>query len=160
MDAKNDSITLDIAGAQVKIPAATLTELWLNQLRAASRVAAQVPDNAPRIGQPWQGGIYAGITIDQLVPAHLVLLPGEEKLVWKDALAWADREDASLPSRFDALTLFQNLKAEFKPEYYWTSEQRAAGSDYAWVQDFDWGGQDDDHKSIVYRARLVRRFVI
>ena len=35
------------------------------------------------------------------------------------------------------------MKDEFKPEYYWTREQHAANSNYAWNQNFVNGGQDD-----------------
>lgn len=56
---------------------------------------------------------------------------------------------------------FRDKGAEaFAPEWYWSSTQFAGGADYAWVQGFGYGGQDDDHKDYVFRARAVRRVAI
>jgi len=43
----------------------------------------------PAIGQPFQGGIYAGLTIHDNQPVHLVLLPDEFTGKWKPAMTWA-----------------------------------------------------------------------
>ena len=67
---------------------------------------------------------------------------------------------ASEPAQ-TSLQLFQKGAAEaFESEWYWTSTQYAAISDYAWVQDFSDGGQDDNHKSDEYRARAVRSILV
>lgn len=56
---------------------------------------------------------------------------------------------------------FQAGGAEaFEPEWYWTSTQYAGNPDYAWVQVFNGGSQDDGHHSSEYRARAVRRVLI
>jgi hypothetical protein len=57
-------------------------------------------------------------------------------MIWQDAIKWAEKAGGELPSRFDALTLFTNLKSEFKEEWYWTSAQHASGESYAWMQHF------------------------
>ncbi len=114
----------------------------------------------PAIGAKWQGGIYAGVTLHDDKAMHLVLLPGDKKLPWADAVAWATKEKAELPSRIDSLVLLKNLKDKFQRDWYWTGEQHAADSDYAWIQVFGWGNQDDVPKSLDFRARLVRRFPI
>jgi hypothetical protein len=48
----------------------------------------------------------------------------------------------------------------FDPEWYWSSTQHAAYSDYAWFQLFDNGHQYYDFKSAELRARAVRRLPI
>jgi Protein of unknown function (DUF1566) len=48
----------------------------------------------------------------------------------------------------------------FADEAYWSSTQHAAGADYAWYQDFDYGCQGNSNKSASLRARAVRRFAI
>jgi hypothetical protein len=114
----------------------------------------------PAIGAPLEDGIYAGITVHMDLPLALVLLPGEDKLPWAKAGNWAKAQGGILPSRFDALVLFKNLKKEFKEEWYWTSEEYAGYADFAWVQGFDYGDQSSDHKSDVCRCRAVRRAAI
>lgn len=46
------------------------------------------------------------------------------------------------------------------PAWYWSGEQHASSSDYAWIHDFDDGNQYDLNKSLEGRARAVRRLVI
>jgi len=114
----------------------------------------------PAIGAQWQGGIYAGVSIENEQPVALVLLPGDESMKWKDAVAWAKKQGSTLPTRIDHLVLFKNLKKEFKEEYYWSGEQYAADPDYAWVQYFTNGGQDGYRMGDYNRARAVRRVQI
>jgi hypothetical protein len=60
----SNDITLDVAGAKVTLPAATLTALWLDRVRTeALPVARHAPGAPPAIGKPWAaaGGIYAGV---------------------------------------------------------------------------------------------------
>jgi hypothetical protein len=109
-----------------------------------------------------KGEIYAGITLHEGKPMHLVLLPGDEKKNWKDAAAWAKAQGGELPNRHDALVLFENKKTRGKHEatWYWTSQTYASNADYAWYQDFGYGSQYDDHKSNENRCRAVRRVAI
>ena len=112
------------------------------------------------IGEAYQGGIYAGMSLHEGLPVELVLLPGDEELKWEDAKAWAEKQGGSLPSRIDQLVLLQNLKSEFKERAYWSSEHYAGDSAYAWYQTFSYGYQDDTHKGGRLRARAVRRLPI
>ena len=114
----------------------------------------------PTIGAAYEGGIFAGITVHNDVPMALVLLPGEEKLSWSKAGEWTKDKGGTLPSRFDGLVLFKNLKSEFKEEWYWTSEEYAGNADYAWIQGFGSGVQVSYRKSSDYRCRAVRRVAI
>ena len=118
----------------------------VEQAPAAAPVHAPAPAPLPAIGEPYQGGIYAGLTLlDNRVKALVLLLPGDEELNWKDAIAWAEKQGGVLPSRVDALILWQNLPNEFKKEAHWTGTQHAANSDYAWYQHFDYGYQSYDY---------------
>ena len=124
-------------------------------------VALPVNTALPAIGADWNGGKYAGLSIEDNRPVALVLLAGDEgDLTWDKAVAWAEKQGGVLPSRIDQIVLFRNLKSEFKAECYWSGEQRASGSACAWGQDFSFGGQGYWRKDDETRARAVRRYPI
>ena len=153
----------DLSAEQLRQP--IMVTLPLSAVLRLADIEAAQPTIAhasalPGIGADFQGGKYAGLTIHDNAPHALILLPGEFKGDWKTSLDWADKEDGELPSRFDALVLFQNLKAEFKTEWYWTSAQLASDPSYAWVQDFGLGRQSCLRVDYGYRARAVRRVAI
>ncbi|MFZ6801970.1 DUF1566 domain-containing protein [Undibacterium sp. Di24W] len=109
------------------------------------------------------GEHYAGIVLGQNGAGdhHLFLLPAKtEPLTWNKAVTWAESAGGTLPTRQEQAILYGNLKHEFEPRWYWSSEQHADDSDYAWMQYFDNGYQDHDLKSYEYRARAVRRLLI
>ena len=112
------------------------------------------------IGAPFAGGIHAGLSIHDNEPVHLVLLPGEFTGTWTEALAWANKLDAELPTRMDLLAMWNNVRGEFEKYWYWSCEQSAAHPDYAWCQLFSNGGQFNNHKNLDMRARAVRRLAI
>src|SRR5690348_11225060 len=115
----------------------------------------------PAIGAPFADGIYAGPSLEDGRLVALVLLSSDnESITWDNAVEWAKKQDASLPSRIDQLVLFKNLKSEFKDALYWSGEQYAGGSGYAWCQGFRDGGQDDHYEGNKRRARAVRRVKI
>lgn len=91
---------------------------------------------------------------------HLIKLPEEiESATWKQALAWAEDQGGELPNRVEGALLYVTLKDEFKDAWYWTREPHSK-DDYAWVQSFIGGYQNDYHKDNDYRAVAVRRLVI
>jgi hypothetical protein len=114
----------------------------------------------PAIGTVVDGQICAGLTIEDNRPVVLWLLPGDEKMSWKDGVEWASKKGGVLPSRIDQLVLFKNLKKEFQEAWYWSGEQYEPGSGYAWVQYFSNGDQGYDRKDDTSRVRAVRRSVI
>jgi len=106
-------------------------------------------------------GIFAGVTVHENVPMGLFVLDGDEgDKNWNDAQAWAKEKGGTLPSRIDALVLFQNLREHFKEAAYWTDAPYAGDESYAWYQYFFNGSQNHDHKSSTLRARAVRRIAI
>ncbi len=123
-------------------------------------VHASAQFDPPAIGAPYEGGIFAGITLNGDLPAALVLLPGDEELNWKDANAWAEKQGGVLPSRIDQLVLLRTLKSQFQERAYWSGEQHAAYSDYAWSQSFYYGTQYYSYITSKLRARAVRRLAI
>jgi hypothetical protein len=151
------TVEIELAGAVVNIPAATIADLWLAKLRSGEGIAAAPPLSAPRIGEAYDGGLFAGISIENERPVRLVLLPDDQELNWKDAGAWALEQGGVLPSRFDLLVLFKNLKGQFRGQAYWSDTQSAGGESYAWCQYFGDGGQNDYRKDDELRARAVRR---
>ena len=86
---------------------------------------------------------------------------------WARGLTIGGHKDWYLPSRLEALVLFGELSGikAFDPDrpygiansWYWTSTQYAGNEGYAWCQGFSYGNQNDDHKSVLLRARAVRR---
>ena len=107
------------------------------------------------------GECYAGLVLsaDGLASHHLILLPGAAVDVsWPDAQAWAQKAGGDLPTRQEQALLYANLKHEFEPRWYWSSQTHDRDSSSAWYQSFDYGGQIYNDKSFQARARAVRRF--
>lgn len=105
-----------------------------------------------------QGEKYAGLILSSNgEPSyHLILLPGQaEDMNWQDAIDWASSIQGHLPTRQEQSLLFANLKGEFEPAWYWSSEQYSDA--VAWDQNFYYGSQLNSSKSAEGRARAVRR---
>ncbi|BBH11750.1 C-type lectin-like domain-containing protein [Chromobacterium haemolyticum] len=106
-----------------------------------------------------EGEKYAGlILIDGKPSHHVVLLDGDVEKAWEDARAWAAEQGGDLPSREEQALLYANLKAEFKPEWYWSNTQYSRYT--AYEQTFDYGTQHYHVKLNELRARAVRRLPI
>ena len=107
-----------------------------------------------------EGEHYAGILLDDNgAPSHhLILLPGDrDDGPWRDAIEWAKSIGGELPTRREQALLYANLPKQFQNDWYWSCEQHAAVSVYAWMQGFGNGDQFNGHKSYNHRARAVRR---
>ena len=109
-----------------------------------------------------EGEIYAGAIINpDGTGHHIILLVGDKNDGnWDDAMSWAKELGGDLPNRVESALLFNQSKDQFKEEWYWTNEQHASNSDFAWYQDFYTGYQGFWTKDHVLRARAVRRLVI
>lgn len=163
MKVGQDTITLDIAGAEVTIHAATLADLWLKQLAQEQGFRAQAPVNPFAIPELREGEVYLGgvITPCGTKCRHTILLPGERKKInWNDAMEWAASIGGDLLDRVEQALAFATMKDQFKPEWYWSNTQHAVDSYVAWDQDFDDGDQFSHDKSFEARARAVRRLEI
>lgn len=166
-----DTVTLNVAGAVVTLPAETLTKLWLDQVRQTSLVAAQPAIEAVRIGAQWrsEGGIYVGVARGRegKPDYHLVVAELEqESIAWQAAMDWAKgltvdgHRDFTLPTRSEQALLFANTKDIFAEAAYWSSETYADAAGYAWCQGFITGYQTYGHKNDALRACAVRRVPI
>lgn len=109
-----------------------------------------------------EGEVYAGLVLglNGEPDYHLFVPAGDFYGTWNDAMKWAKDQGYDLPNRREGRILFANAKAAFNEVYYWLSEQPAGSSGCAWVQNFDDGLQDFDHKSDECRARAVRRLFL
>jgi hypothetical protein len=110
-----------------------------------------------------QGEHYAGIILgkDGAPDHHLILLPDEAiDINWENAKKFAAKAGGELPDRREQLLLFANLKEHFKGRWYWSGEQHASYSRYAWDQNFLNGIQYNSTKSCEGCARAVRRIAI
>ena len=163
-----DSITLDVAGARVTLPAATLTQLWLDQLHRQAASPPAKPGQPPRIGQPWpgHGGIYAGTARgSDGKPDYFLIVadPARDGITWDKAKDWAKNmleagvADWNLPTRAEQALLFANVPELFEKEWYWSGEPYAGDEQFAWFQGFGYGSQRYYHKLYELRARAVRR---
>ncbi len=107
-----------------------------------------------------KGETYSGLMLgeDGGADYHLFILPGDAAgAPWEKQMAWAKSIGGDLPTRREQRVLFANAKKHFKPEWYWSKEQRADDSGNAWVQNFGSGYQHYDLKTFQGRARAVRR---
>ena len=109
------------------------------------------------------GQLYAGIVTDKdgNPTHHLVLLPGDiADSGWNESMDWAGKAGGDLPTRQELHLLLANLKGKFKSDWYWSNEQDAGLSSFAWLQYFGDGDQNYGRKSYLRRACVVRRLVI
>ena len=100
------------------------------------------------------------ITLPDGKTIHTILLPGDEKKNWNDAVEWAKSLGGDLPDRAEQALFFKYMPEEFKKEWCWSNTQHASDSKFAWTQDFYDGSQGDDNKSYEFRSRAVRRSVV
>jgi hypothetical protein len=126
--------------------------------RAAATKPASFPIPALRAGEG-----YAGVLLDAAGKpiAHLVELAAErENLTHAEALAFAKEQGGELPDRQEAALLYANRKAAHQERWYWTREEYAGDSAYAWIQYFGDGHQGGGLMGNRYLARAVRRVPI
>lgn len=113
----------------------------------------------PKLNEPLDGGIFAGV-ITQQDGTHcaVVLLPNQPatRLTWQDAMDWAASQDATLPTRPVAALLFANRKPLLAPRWHWTNEADEDEAPYAWHCNFGNGGQFTCRKSYEGSAVAVR----
>ena len=174
-----DKITINIGRAMITTPVDEAARAYIASLLNGAAPAALASNERFRIGEPCLGGIFAGRLIDDQDRAYaLIVAPrakGEfSKVTWSDAaqrcaaLDVGGFRDWVLPNRMEALAMFQRLHPVVKDSdeafwtdyVYWTSEQHASDSGYAWYQGFHHGNQNYAYKGNYYRARAVRRSVI
>ena len=110
----------------------------------------------PALGTEFEGGIFAGITTQKDgTHAAVILLPDRaEDLTWKAAIAWAEKLNATLPTRPVAALLFANVQSALSPEWHWTADEYNAS--YAWHCTFSYGYQFGYHKLDELAAVAVR----
>jgi hypothetical protein len=116
----------------------------------------------PALGSKGLYGIYAGVARgyngepDGILE---VLDEAPKSMPWADAVKYAEGlgEGARLPTRKEQALCFANVPELFKEETYWSGEQHAGDSGYAWYQYFSNGLQDWNNEVIKLRVRAVRR---
>jgi len=107
------------------------------------------------------GETYAGLILDPAGDYHLILMAGESpSATWEQAKQFAKKHGGELPNRRELRLLLVNAKDQFHPDYYWSGEQHASYSGFAWYQRFDNGTQGTTDRNSKHRARLVRRLPI
>ncbi|MCA8045521.1 DUF1566 domain-containing protein [Burkholderia arboris] len=131
-----DEIKRKMQSTECRMPAVTIS------LAAGERIAGAILDD------------------DGTVNHYVILLPGAaDDVNWEEAKAWAAERGGELPTRREQSLLFANLKGEFEPHWYWSSERHESNSGWAWYQNFYNGNQNSNHQNNELRARAVRRFI-
>jgi hypothetical protein len=167
MDFKRNGIVISVADQVIE-------QLVLERLQSqelAAEVATIQPGVLPRIGAEIAelGGVFAGVVRGAEGQSDYYLIVGPEapsKLEWRAANEWADTvehlgfADFTIFSRREQAICFGNVPELFQKEWYWSSEQPAAYSNFAWAQFFLYGYQGYYFKDDDYRARAVRRVPI
>ena len=129
----------------------------------------------PRLGEYWpgQGGIFHGLMLSRDGGADYALLSVELKhhhagdgfdamQDYPKKLKIDGHSDFEMPTRAEQRVQFANAKSEqFHDAYYWSCEQDASDSDYAWLQPFGHHGhQFVWHRDVKFRGCAVRRVPI
>ncbi len=163
------TVEINLGEAKLLISPETLAELLLDRIRnSRATSAAPPPKDAPAIGAPWGGGIYAGVVRGdpEQRDYHLIVSAEEiDSATWDAARAWAkargdDEVTWSLPQRKEQAILFGNVPELFEKEWYWSDAQDASAAGSAWAQGFHYGRQGHFLKGHEFRARAVRRLPI
>ena len=149
------AITLDAIKSTQKKLADMIATFEAQSSAISLPVTISKPDLAE--GEVWIGAILAADGRAH----HIILLPGEAQDVdWPDAQDWAAERSGVLPNRVESALLFAVAGDQFQKEAYWSGEQHAADSGYAWCQGFNGGYQLSGHTDLPLRARAVRRIPI
>jgi len=128
----------------------------------------------PRIGEyfPGQGGVLHGIMAGQDGKPDYLLISAEKKhhhvgaafaemQEYPKGLTIDGHNDFKMPTRKEQRVQWANAKpGQFEGAYYWSCEQSAYDSAYAWSQNFNHGNQYYWHKGYKYRGCAVRRVPI
>lgn len=101
----------------------------------------------------------ATIQIAGQAPYHLILLPDHPKdeMTHQAATEWASTVGGDLPTRPEQALLFAHQREQFDRDWYWSNTLHESDPDYAWSQDFHYGGQSNGDRRNELRARAVRR---
>jgi len=145
----------------------TLSNQHPSVLIAALAIASATESavSVPAIGAKWPGteAIYAGISMsitdDSLV--HLILWPDRsgKGLPYNNAIKFAEAVNpdmnSHIPTRHQSITLFDRLQDQFDNDYYHWTLTKTKGDNAAFVQGFNYGGQDYGNLSAECRVRAV-----
>lgn len=104
----------------------------------------------------------ATIQIAGQAPYHLILLPDHPKdeMTHQAATEWAASVGGDLPTRPEQALLFAHQHEQFDRDWYWSNTLHDSEPDDAWSQNFGYGTQDFNYRSLELRARAVRRLPI
>ena len=110
-----------------------------------------------------KGEFYAGIVLGKKDEPdyHLIgVAVRDTGMNWNDNNKWAESVGGKAPDRRELGLLRVNALEHFKDEAYWSGEQHASYSYYAWYQSFNDGDQDYNDKGSKLRGVAVRRLEI
>jgi hypothetical protein len=153
----NESISIEVGGAQLTVETKALFQAWLEK----NLLAPKPPAVGLSIPPAKEGEKYAGAIIRPDGNGHHIFrtamnFDGKEAN-WKTAMTYAQEHGLELPDRPEGALLHSVMKDDLPSEWHWTREQHAGSGDFAWAQYFGNGIQYGNHKSTEFRVVLVRR---
>jgi hypothetical protein len=171
------TVTINIAGADISVPAERAVHAFLREVLDTAELADAKPafrfsleQAQPKIGDADAEGLYAGRLYDGSDFYHLLLATKATELSaanWQDAIDAAAAAGWNLPTRAEALHLFERVhpvlkdtSEAFDEASYWTCQQHERAAGCAWFQSFFIGGQSYGSRVSHLRVRFVRRKVI
>ena len=116
----------------------------------------------PRIHSQYAGGEMMGVMAGENgAPDYLLIHMGNSPnhVTFEKALNWSrttSGEEGPTPRELQML-MANRRKGQFNSVGHWSSAPYAGGERFAWMQYFDNGDQDYDHKDDDYVAVAVRR---
>lgn len=150
--------------------AAEIEQIKSDHARLGERIAALEAQSQQRIieiparrlilnaGEEWGGTLFG---LNGAPNSDLILLPHRaDPRSWQEGMDWAAGLGGELPDRREGRLLWVNLAECFEQGWHWLREQHVSLPGYAWLQDFEDGGQDWSHENCEFHCRAVRRSVI
>lgn len=135
-----------------------LNEAHLRATRVLNSEPDDTPDNMPALGVD---EIYVAKMVQpEVLPYHLILIKNQSGPgTWQDLMDWAKSLNADLPTTFESLVVYTNLKALLKVEWYWTHQlgNQFLGYQHAWKINGRNGDQISDDIGQLNHGFAVRR---
>jgi hypothetical protein len=143
-----------------------VSEIALKDTATETKTAPPEIGDVMPTGHKHEGWIYAGIS---LTTGKTFYVASKDSGVfkWKEAMEFAARESARVPSSDELIQLYRaknigalkdtfDVSGSYPDEWYWSATEHRDHAYYAWVQRFDIGYRDWHHKDDQSSLRLVR----
>lgn len=156
-----DNVHIHAGGAKPSVSPIILAAL----ASVGKKTPRQQPPALPAIGEKWPGteAIYAGKSLsrDGSKIVDLIFWPDEsnKERNFYDNKAWCESVSTDTGShaatRQQAIVINDNLRHLLSKDHWYWTETKTNSGEYAFVQGFSLGGQNDFYLNCGYRALAV-----